>query len=76
VLGQARSEILDDGRQLGAVVFERAGGLPQGHSEPADLGVPHGLDWYNNRRLHGACGGRPPEFETLYELGDLISLVA
>jgi putative transposase len=32
---------------------------------------------YNNRRLHGTCGGRPPvEFETLYELGDLISLVA
>jgi putative transposase len=27
--------------------------------------------------LHGACGGRPPvEYETLYELGDLISLVA
>jgi putative transposase len=27
--------------------------------------------------LHGACGGRSPvEFETLYELGDLISLVA
>jgi putative transposase len=27
--------------------------------------------------LHGACGGRPPvEFETLYELGDLTSLVA
>jgi len=35
------------------------------------------VQWYNNRRLHGACGGRPPtEFETLYELGDLTSLVA
>jgi putative transposase len=35
------------------------------------------VEWYNNRRLHGACGGRPPtEFETLYELGDLTSLVA
>lgn len=35
------------------------------------------VDWYNNRRLHGACGGRPPtEFEALYELGDLVSLVA
>jgi putative transposase len=34
------------------------------------------VEWYNNRRLHGACGGRPPtEFETLYELGDLTSLV-
>ncbi|MGH3801073.1 MAG: hypothetical protein ACRDTD_13220 [Pseudonocardiaceae bacterium] len=22
------------------------------------------MDWYNNRRLHGACQGRPPvEFE-------------
>ncbi len=27
------------------------------------------VDWYNSRRLYGACGGRPPvEFETLYEL--------
>lgn len=34
-------------------------------------------EWYNNRRLHEACGYRPPtEFETLYELGDLTSLVA
>ncbi|GGQ34859.1 putative transposase for insertion sequence element IS986/IS6110 [Streptosporangium pseudovulgare] len=25
------------------------------------------VDWYDNRRLHGACGDRPPaEFETLY----------
>ena len=35
------------------------------------------VEWYNTRRLHGACGGRPPaEFETLYEIGDLTSLVA
>ncbi len=35
------------------------------------------VEWYNDRRLHGACGYRPPtEFETLYELGDLTSLVA
>jgi putative transposase len=35
------------------------------------------VEWFNNRRLHEACGYRPPtEFETLYELGDLISLVA
>lgn len=35
------------------------------------------VEWYNNRRLHGACRGRPPtEFETLYNLGDLTSLVA
>lgn len=35
------------------------------------------VQWYNNRRLHEACGYRPPtEFETLYELGDLTSLVA
>jgi putative transposase len=33
--------------------------------------------WYNTKRLHEACGHRPPaEFETLYETGDLISLVA
>jgi transposase InsO family protein len=42
-----------------------------------DVATAAWVDWYNNRRLHGACGGRPPvEFETLYELGDLISLVA
>lgn len=35
------------------------------------------VEWFNNRRLHGACGGRPPaEFETLYESGDLVSLFA
>lgn len=35
------------------------------------------VDWYNNRRLHGACRYRPPaEFEALYELGDLITLAA
>lgn len=35
------------------------------------------VEWYNNRRLHEVCGYRPPtEFETLYELGDLTSLVA
>ena len=35
------------------------------------------VDWYNNHRLHGSCGRRPPaEFETLYESGDLTSLVA
>jgi putative transposase len=42
-----------------------------------DVATAAWVDWYNNRRLHGACGGRPPvEYETLYELGDLISLVA
>lgn len=35
------------------------------------------VDWYNNHRLHTACADRPPtEYETLYELGDLTSLVA
>ena len=35
------------------------------------------VEWYNDRRLHEACGYRPPtEFETLYETGDLASLVA
>lgn len=42
-----------------------------------DVATAAWVDWYNNRRLHGACGGRPPvEYEALYELGDLISLVA
>ena len=27
------------------------------------------VDWHNNRRLHRACGSRPPvEYETLDEL--------
>jgi putative transposase len=42
-----------------------------------DVATAAWVEWYNNRRLHWACGGRPPtEFETLYELGDLTSLVA
>ena len=42
-----------------------------------DVATAAWVDWYNNRRLHGACGGRPPtEFEALYALGDLASLVA
>jgi putative transposase len=31
-----------------------------------DIATQAWADWYNNRRLHGACGGRPPtEFEAL-----------
>jgi putative transposase len=42
-----------------------------------DVATAAWVRWYNNQRLHGACGGRPPaEFETLYEDGDLTSLVA
>jgi putative transposase len=42
-----------------------------------DVATAAWVQWYNNRRIHWACGGRPPtEFETLYELGDLTSLVA
>ncbi len=45
--------------------------------QEVDVATAAWVDWYNNRRLHGACGGRPPvKFETLYELGDLINLVA
>ena len=45
--------------------------------QEVDVATAAWVDWYNNRRLHGAGQGRPPvEFETLYELGDLISLVA
>jgi putative transposase len=45
--------------------------------QEVDVATAAWVDWYNNHRLHGACPGRPPvEFETLYELGDLISLVA
>jgi putative transposase len=42
-----------------------------------DVATASWVEWFNNHRLHGACGGRPPvEFETLYEDGDLTSLVA
>ena len=53
---------------------------PQGpwhNLSEVDVATAAWVDWYNNRRLHGACGYRPPtEFEALYELGDLTSLVA
>jgi len=50
---------------------------PWHNIQEVDVATAAWVDWYNNRRLHGACGGRPPvEFEALYELGDLTSLVA
>lgn len=50
---------------------------PWHNKREVDVATAAWIEWYNNRRLHGACGGRPPtEFETLYEHGYLISLVA
>jgi putative transposase len=53
---------------------------PQGawhNKNDVEIATAAWVEWYNNRRLHEACGYRPPtEFETLYELGDLTSLVA
>jgi putative transposase len=53
---------------------------PQGpwhNKDEVEIATSAWVEWYNNRRLHTACGYRPPtEFETLYELGDLASLVA
>jgi putative transposase len=53
---------------------------PQGpwhNKNEVEIATAVWVEWYNDRRLHGACGYRPPtEFETLYELGDLTSLVA
>ncbi len=42
-LGEAGCEVLDDGLQLGAVVFERAAGVVDGQGQAADLGVADGL---------------------------------
>lgn len=50
---------------------------PWHNIDEVETGTAAWVDWYNNHRIHWACGGRPPtEFETLYQSGDLISLVA
>lgn len=50
---------------------------PWHNKRDVEIATAAWVEWYNNRRLHEACGYRPPtEFETLYELGDLTSLVA
>ncbi|MFC3448728.1 IS3 family transposase [Amycolatopsis speibonae] len=50
---------------------------PWHNKQEVDVATAAWIEWYNTQRLHGACGDRPPvEFETLYEDGDLISLVA
>ncbi|MGB6164236.1 MAG: integrase core domain-containing protein [Pseudonocardiaceae bacterium] len=42
--------------------------------QEVDIATTAYVDWHNNRRLHRACGSRPPvKYETL---GDLISPVA
>ena len=50
---------------------------PWHNKREVEIATAAWVDWYNNRRLHGACNYRPPaEFEALYELGDLITLAA
>lgn len=50
---------------------------PWHNKKEVEIATARWVEWYNNKRLHAACGYRPPtEFETLYETGDLISLVA
>lgn len=50
---------------------------PWHNKKEVEIATTAWVEWYNDRRLHQACGYRPPtEFETLYELGDLTSLVA
>lgn len=43
LVGQARSEIVDDGQKLGAVGLERVTGLAQGQRESSKFGVADGL---------------------------------
>jgi hypothetical protein len=43
LVGQADSQFVDNGLQLGAVGLQRAGGLAQREGEAADLGLAHGL---------------------------------
>ncbi len=55
--------------------MRQARGEPVG-SESTEDQLAAWVGWYNKRRLHGACGGRPPtEYEGLYERGELPSLV-
>jgi putative transposase len=50
---------------------------PWHNKNEVDIATTAWVEWYNDRRLHEACGYRPPtEFETLYEIGDLTNLVA
>lgn len=50
---------------------------PWHNKREVEIATAAWVDWYNNQRLHSACGYRPPaEYEALYELGDLISLAA
>jgi hypothetical protein len=45
--------------------------------QEVDVTTAKYVDWHNNRLLRRPCGSRPPvEYETLYELGDLISPAA
>jgi putative transposase len=38
--------------------------------EHLELATLDWVDWYNNRRLHGWCGDRPPaEYEAMYYSG-------
>jgi transposase InsO family protein len=40
---------------------------PWRNPDEVELGTLGWVDWYNNRRLHGACGDIPPaEFEANY----------
>lgn len=45
--------------------------------DDVEIATMEWVDWYNNRRLHSACGDRPPaEFEALYHADDAPAILA
>src|SRR3954466_9651343 len=53
--------------QVTALHHDLAAPLPWKGLDDVELATLEYVDWFNHRRLHGACGDIPPvEFEDLY----------